>query len=189
MKLKAKLATTCAAFCLVLCLTIVSVWAVATGSNVPMGGTVGFTADDVEATISGSITGISGTQNLATLNLDAETENVEDVDGYSTWQGWTLNFADKFEDIVLTITIKNENSKRPIEVIFTDNSSQLDNIAVSLAGGNADGSASYTSGAEITIQPEQSITFKVTVHIQDANDSASGNLAFNLALKNVESIA
>lgn len=188
MKLKAKLATTCAAFCLILCLTIVGVWAVTTAS-IPMGGSVGFTASDVDATISGSFTGISGSQDLTTLKLDASTTDVASVAGYTTWQGWTLKFADKTQDIVLTITVTNDSTERAIDATFTNSSSPLDNITVSLAGGDAAGSASYTSGTKVTIQAEQSVTFKVTIHVVDANDSASATLAFKLQLDNVAAAA
>ena len=184
MKLKAKLVTTCAAFCLILCLTIVGVWSVAT-ANIPMGGSVGFTASDVDATISGSFTGISDPQNLTTLKLDANTKDVTSVDGYTTWQNWTLNFADKTQGIVLTITVTNDNTERAIDATFTNNSSGLDNITISLA----DGSGSYTSGTEVTIQAEQSVTFKVTISVNDANDSASATLAFALQLNNVPAAA
>ena len=186
MKLKAKLVTTCAAFCLILCLTIVGVWAV-TAPSIPMGGSVGFTASDVQATISGSFTGISGTQDLTTLKLDASTKDVKSVAGYDTWQNWTLGFADATKDIVLTITVTNNNTERAINATFTDSSaSSLKNITISLAGGNADGSGSYTSGTEVTIPTEQSVTFKVTIHVENANNSASATLALNLLLENVE---
>ena len=188
MKLKAKLATTCAAFCLILCLTIVGVWAVTTAS-IPMGGSVGFTASDVDATISGSFTGISGSQDLTTLKLDASTTDVESVDGYKTWQGWKLNFANKTQDIVLTITVTNDNTERAIDATFTDNTSALTNMTVSLAGGDAAGSASYTSGTEVTIPTGQSVIFKVTIHVENANNSASATLALNLLLENVEAAA
>ena len=184
MKLKAKLVTTCAAFCLILCLTIVGVWAV-TAPRIPMGGNVGFTASDVDATISGSFAGISGTQALTPLKLDASTTDVESVDGYSSWQGWKLNFADKTQDIVLTITVKNDNTERAINATFTNSSSELDNITISLAGGNADGSGEY-SGTEVTIPKEQSVTFKVTIHVENKNNSASAKLALNLLLENVD---
>ena len=189
MKLKAKLVTTCAAFCLILCLTIVGVWAVATAS-IPMGGSVGFTASDVDATISGSFSGISGTQNLTTLKLDATTTDVTDVAGYETWQGWTLNFADKSQDIVLTITVTNNSTERAIDATFTNNSSSLKNITISLAGGNADGSGEY-SGTKVTIPAGQgqSVTFKVTIHVENKNNSASATLALNLLLENVPAAA
>ena len=184
MKLKAKLVTTCAAFCLILCLTIVGVWSVATAS-IPMGGSVGFTASDVDATISGSFEGISDPQNLTDLKLDANTTDVASVAGYDTWQNWTLNFADKTDDIVLTITVTNDNTKRAIDATFTDNSSSLNNITVSLAGGDAAGSGSYTSGSKVTIPVGQSVIFKVTISVNDLNDSASATLAFKLQLDNV----
>lgn len=188
MKLKAKLVTTCAAFCLILCLTIVGVWAVTTAS-IPMGGSVGFTASDVDATISGSFSGISGQQDLTTLKLDASTKDVTSVAGYTTWQDWELNFADKAQDIVLTITVKNDNTERAIDATFTNSSSPLDNITVSLAGGDTDGSGSYTSGTKVTIQAGQSVIFKVTISVEDANDSASATLAFALKLDNVPAAA
>lgn len=183
MKLKAKLATTCAAFCLILCLTIVGVWSVAT-ANIPMGGSVGFTASDVDATISGSFTGISEQHDLTALKLDASTTNVASVAGYGTWQNWDLNFADKAQDIVLTITVTNNSTERAIDATFTDSSSS-NNIAISLAGGDAAGSASYTSGTEVTIPVGQSVIFKVTIHVVDLNDSASATLGFALKLDNV----
>ena len=189
MKLKAKLVTTCAAFCLILCLTIVGVWAVATAANIPMSGGVGYTANGVDATISGSFTGISGSQGLTTLKLDASTTDVTSVAGYTTWQNWTLNFADNAQDIVLTITVKNDNTKRAIDATFTNNSSGLDNITVSLAGGDAAGSGSYTSGTKVTIRATESVTFKVTISVDDLNYSASAALALNLLLENVEEAA
>ena len=188
MKLKAKLVTTCAALCLILCLTIVGVWAVTTAS-IPMGGSVGFTADSVDATISGSFTGISGQHDLTDLKLDASTTDVASVTGYATWQDWELNFADNAQDIVLTITVKNDNTERAIKATFKNSSSSLKNITVSLAGGDEAGSGSYTSGTEVTIRATESVTFKVTISVNDPNDSASATLAFALQLDNVAAAA
>ena len=100
-----------------------------------------------------------------------------------------MNFADKTQDIVLTITVTNDNTERAIDATFTDSSSGLDNITVSLAGGDAAGSGSYTSGTKVTIQAEQSVTFKVTISVNDLNDSASATLAFALQLNNVAAAA
>lgn len=190
MKLKAKLVTTCAAFCLILCLTIVGVWSVATAS-IPMGGSVGFTATDVDATISGSFAGISAPHNLTPLKLDASTKDVTSVAGYTTWQDWELNFADATKDIVLTITVTNNNTERAINATFTDNTSTLTNMTVSLAGGNADGSGEYVSGTKVTIPAGQgqSVTFKVTIHVENKNNSASAALALKLLLENVKATA
>lgn len=188
MKLKAKLVTTCAAFCLILCLTIVGVWAVATPS-IPMGGSVGFTATDVNATIRGSFSGISEQHDLTALKLDANTTDVESVAGYDTWQNWDLNFADKTKDIVLTITVKNDSTERAINATFTDSSSELKNITVSLAGGNADGNGEYVSGTKVIIPKEQSVTFKVTIHVENKNNSASAALTLKLLLENVKATA
>ena len=120
MSLKAKLATTIAALCMVICLLTVGVWA-ASRTSVGFSGTVSFTSKDVNATITGTITGATGAQNVtntpvATFN-GSEAEPAEGE--YTPAQAWTignLDFATKDSEIVITLNIKNDNTERAIQI-------------------------------------------------------------------------
>ena len=110
MKLRTKLATLIAAFVLVAALTVVGVLAVST-ATVNLGGTVNFTATDVYATVTGSVTGTSTAVTLSDIEFDSATEQASN----SSWNNLTWNFANKITDIELTISVTNNATDRTLQ--------------------------------------------------------------------------
>lgn len=131
MSLKAKLATTIAALCMVICLLSVGVWA-ATTATVTLKGTVNFVAKDVSVTVSGVAKGTTPatTQDgqpterpistLAAATWSADKEPAEAVvwnDGEEE-SGIDLTFDNKNEVITVVITVANNNTQRHVDVAF-----------------------------------------------------------------------
>ena len=127
MSLKVKLATTIAALCMVICLLTVGVWA-ATKTSVNVSGTVSFVAEDVNATISATVTGATGDEQNITNKVIAtflgdevipegsDYYEYEDKDGNKTYDFKDLDFASKDSVIVITLTIKNDSTQRKLNV-------------------------------------------------------------------------
>ena len=181
MKLKAKLVSTIAAFCLVLCLTIVGVWAV-TSATVTMGGNISFTATDVNAKVSGVFANAKSAPTLTELVFDgSETaEDASDVDGIGTWSGWNMTFSGK-QPVTLTITVTNTNAERALNATLENNSTSLTNCAITIT---ADSEA-YTSGtAESVAANNGKVVFVITIAITNPNLAASAALNFDLVLAN-----
>ena len=124
MKLKAKLISTIAAFAMVLCLTIVGVWA-ATTVTVNVTGNVSFSPTDVNATVTGSITGITepGKTYSKTFNHETPDEQAND-----TWALENITFV-KHQDVVITLTVTNNDSTRSFKATLANNGSGTNTTA------------------------------------------------------------
>lgn len=181
MKLRVKLVSTIAAFCLVLCLTIVGVWAVSS-ATVSMGGNISFTATDVNARVSGSFANATSAPTLTELvfNGSETAADASDVTGIGTWSGWNMTFSGK-EAVTLTITVTNTNTQRALNATLTNKSTSLTNCKITIT---ADSEA-YTSGtAESVAANDGTVVFVITIAITDPNVAASATLAFDLLLAN-----
>lgn len=113
MSLKAKLVTSISAFCLVLALLIVGVLAVPS-ATINMGGTITFSATDVNATVSITVTGTTeGTQPSQTYTFKAGQGNATEE-----WKSnnWTY---DAGRQITITITVTNNDTARDLIVSYT----------------------------------------------------------------------
>ena len=168
MKLKAKLISTIAAFAMVLCLTIVGVWA-ATTVTVSVTGNVSYIADDVDATVTGEITGIneSGKGFTKTFNA-ASTENS------GAWDLSGITFV-KNQDVVITLTVKNNSTERPLQA-------RLENKGQA-AGQNTTAALGETT--EATVAADTSASFTFTIEVTDWNKQASYGINLLLTLNNV----
>lgn len=169
MKLKAKLISTIAAFAMVLCLTIVGVWA-ATTVNVTVTGNVGYIAKDVNATVTGTITGITeeGKTYSQTFNSDTVGEPATD-----TWDLSNITFA-KGQDVVITLNVKNNSTERPLQATLANN-------------GEATGTNTTAALGETTtsiIATGDNADFKFTIHVTDWNIAASYVINLTLTLNN-----
>lgn len=164
MKLKAKLISTIAAFAMVLCLTIVGVWAAAT-VTVSVTGTVSYTATDVNATVTGSITGIteSGKTYSKTFNHGTTDEQANDA-----WALENITFV-KHQDVVITLTVKNNDSTRSFKATLVNSGS----------GTNATGTVG-TETVTIAAGKTESLTF--TIHVEDWDKAASYGIDLLLTL-------
>ena len=116
MSLKAKLATTIAALCMVICLLTVGVWA-AQSATVTLKGKVSFVADDVYVKVLGKAEGSEEADKnmvpeaeIAAFNADSATDN-------SDWAP-SLTFSKKGETITVTITVQNLSTEREVELTF-----------------------------------------------------------------------
>lgn len=170
MKLKAKLISTIAAFAMVLCLTIVGVWAAAT-VTVNVTGTVSYTATDVDATVTGAITGINETGKSFT-----KTFNAASTENSGEWDLSGITFV-KNQDVVITLTVTNNSTERPLGVTIANN------------GGTAGTNTTATLGGatEVTVPTEKdhnTATFTLTIKVGDWNKSASYGISLMLTLNN-----
>ena len=194
MKLKLKLITTCIAFCMILCFTIVGVWAVVSPKEVNFGGGVGYDVVDVQATVTGSVTGASSNPTLSEIKFDANNSNPD----VSSWSGWQLNFnEDTKQDITITINITNDSTEDALKAkLTTETGHSLTNINMSCKSklGNeteTDYIIGTTGEIEIAKAVDSSnkttLTLTITLSIDDANISANGSLSFKLTLTNAGS--
>lgn len=167
MKLKAKLISTIAAFAMVLCLTIVGVWAAAT-VTVSVTGTVSYTATDVDATVTGTITGIteSGKNFEKTFNA-ASTENS------GAWDLSGITFV-KNQDVVITLNVKNNSTERPLQATLANNGEAT--------GTNTTAALGETTTSTIAAGDNASFTF--TIKVTDWNIAASYGINLMLTLNN-----
>lgn len=169
MKLKAKLISTIAAFAMVLCLTIVGVWAAAT-VTVSVTGTVSYTATDVDATVTGTITGINETdKNFSKTFNAASTENS------GAWDLSGITFV-KNQDVVITLTVKNNSTERPLKATIANNGGA--------AGTNTTATLVEPETSTIAAGGENIATFKLTIKVGDWNKQASYGIGLLLTLEN-----
>ena len=169
MKLKAKLISTIAAFAMVLCLTIVGVWAAAT-VTVSVTGTVSYTATDVDATVTGTITGINETDK----NFE-KTFNAASTENSGTWDLTGITFV-KNQDVVITLTVKNNSTERPLEATIANNGGA--------SGTNTTATLEKPETSIIAAGGEHTATFKLTIHVGNWDKSASYGISLMLTLNN-----
>ncbi len=167
MKLKAKLISTIAAFAMVLCLTIVGVWAAAT-VTVSVTGTVSYTATDVDATVTGTITGITETGKDFSKDFSAD---IADTSG--AWDLSGITFV-KNQDVVITLTVKNNSSERPLEATLANNGEAT--------GTNTTAALGTTTTSTVAAGDTASFTF--TIKVTDWNKTASYGINLMLTLNN-----
>lgn len=167
MKLKAKLISTIAAFAMVLCLTIVGVWAAAT-VTVSVTGTVSYTATDVDATVTGTITGITESdKNFSKTFNAASTENS------GAWDLSNITFV-KNQDVVITLNVKNNSTERPLQATLANNGEA--------SGTNTTATLGETTTSIIAAGDNASFTF--TIKVTDWNKAASYGINLMLTLNN-----
>ena len=174
MSLKIKLISCISAFVVVLSLMLISVFA-ATNVTLNIGGNVSFTANSVNALITGSIAGnVAGGSTLTTIDIDASDPNGP-VSMPSDWTSMDLTFTESANPITVTINIQNRSTDRGIEVSLTD-STNISNVTVTR---ECDG-ASINASDSRNIPGGETITYTFELNVQSQNSSANG--AFNLAI-------
>lgn len=168
MKLKAKLISTIAAFAMVLCLTIVGVWAAAT-VTVSVTGTVSYTATDVDATVTGSITGINETGKSFT-----KTFNAASTEDSGEWDLSGITFV-KNQKVVITLTVKNNSTERPLQATLANRGGET--------GTNTTAALGETTTSIIAASGEP-VSFTFTISVKDWNKQASYGIDLLLTLNN-----
>ena len=181
MSLKAKLATTIAALCMVICLLTVGVWAAST-AKVNVSGTVSFVASDINAVITGSTTGakVNKTNDPIATYTGSEEEGVQ-----NPWTVGDLSFNDKNSVIKVTITVKNTNVERDITAAF---SAKLGEEALTTEEGTTETVedsnviAWISKTATTVVKDNQTAEFEISFKIADTNLSVDPKVAFTAVL-------
>ncbi len=168
MKLKAKLISTIAAFAMVLCLTIVGVWAAAT-VTVNVTGNVTYIAEDVDATVTGTITGVVGAaEKTYSVTFNADKEISAD-----TWALGDIVF-EKGQDVVITLNVHNNSTERELTATIANNGQAT--------GTNTTATLAEPKSATVATGGDQSFTF--TIEVGDWNKAAAYEIKLGLTLVN-----
>lgn len=117
MSLKAKLISTISAFCLVLALLVVGVFA-AQSATIQLGGTVSFTATAVVGDVTITYSGEENSQLRLYAEFDADTPEGEEVDWIEGDPDAQNLVFTQGEPITVTITIHNAAIDRSMWVLF-----------------------------------------------------------------------
>ena len=178
MSLKVKLVSCISAFIIVASLLLISVFA-ATNVTLNIGGNVSFTANSVNAYITGSIAGnAAGGDTLTPIDIDAS-----DSDGAvsmpSDWTDMDLTFSESANPITVTINIQNRSTDRRIAVSLTDSTS-ISNVTVTRECDNVGISSTDTRN----ILESDTITYTFELAVQSQNSSASGDFSLSIGLEN-----
>ena len=173
MSTKTKLISTISVFCMVLAMLVTGVWAVST-ANITLGGTVSFTADNVNAVITGSITGIQETVDIKPLTYTAKTQPEQ-----AELNSWNNNVSfDSGNLITMTITVQNKSTERSLFVTVTDNTTTT-NI-------NKDFSSTVNnvgSGDTYEVVAGGEIEYTLTLSVDELDYSASATYALDVDLR------
>lgn len=157
------------AFFVITALTcIVGVWA-AQRVSITTSGSISYVATDVNATITGIISGSQTNPSLSTLTYTATSEPTSAE--LATWQDLDLKFKANAEDVVISITIKNNSTERKLNYTIADTVATSSNLSKTISGGNS-GEIGFGESKVITI------TFKVI----DKNKSVE-NTSFNYVVR------
>ena len=175
MSLKAKLVTSISAFALVLALLIVGVLAVPS-ATINMGGSISFTATDVNATVAIDVEGTvsNDTSDDKTYTFDADTKSAPEA-----WTGKKWTFDDT-RTITVTVTVTNKDTVRSLTSTFTAPAAVTSNLACA----TTEDSKSITAGAATSgtpVAPGEDVVYVMTFTIEDAN-LAVNNAAWTAAL-------
>lgn len=169
MKLKAKLISTIAAFAMVLCLTIVGVWAAAS-VKVNVTGTVTYSTQDVNVKVEGSITGIVGaSEKTFTQEWDAD-----DTNGEATWALGDIVF-EKNATVVITLKVTNLSTEDNITATLSNQGAASGTNTTAALGATT--TATINASASET-KNSQEFTFTITVG--DWNKAASYTIDLDL---------
>ena len=183
MSLRAKLATTIAALCMVICLLAVGVYAAST-VTVNLGGTVSFAATDVHAKVTATVAKTKTTNEAkeVVFNVDpAADETAVTGEDPVDWTGLTLDFNEQKEDIVIEIVVENLDATRGINVTLEDKSddSEATNYSVTLSA-----ESDTLTGTAATENKKEKATYTVTLSILDKNKGVTGAFVLDLTLAN-----
>lgn len=181
MSLKTKLVSSVAAFMLVIALMVVGIFAANT-ATVQMGGSISFTASDVDATVTLASSGQSGEALSETETFDASDETAT-----ANWADQNLVFV-KGSDITVTITFTNNSAERAMTVTAPQLPTLTEQANVTITStqynNNSKGAQDLTTSA-ITVAASTSCVVTIVFHMEDANNSVSGNWTANFNLANV----
>ena len=146
----------------------VGVWA-AQRVSITTSGSISYVATDVNATITGTISGSQTNPSLSTLTYTATSEPTSAE--LATWQGLDLKFKGSAENVVISITIKNNSTESKLNYTIADTVATSSNLSKTISGGNS---------GEIAVGASKVIT--ITFSIIDKNKSVE-NTSFNYVVR------
>lgn len=192
MSLKAKLVSTIAAICMVICLLSVGVWAAST-VTVGLTGSVSFVSNDVQAVVKGRIDGTTNDTaegqyvNIATFDArTTDTDNGETADfneaKNQTWSIGDLVFKDKTSTITITIIVENKHDSHAINATFAPTLAEQPIVKdtateVKVGENSTNVMAYYTTTETIAQGASSSGTYTIVLSIKDKNLSVSKTVA------------
>ena len=165
MSLKKKLVTTIGMFCMTIALLMVGVWAVSS-TQIEIGGTISFNASNVNAIVTGSITGASG-GDITPNQLVYSSEDSPSLDDLNTWKN-DLVFDKDGTDIVMTINVENKSDERALYVSISDN---IGTTVATMDKILKQGTNPYTAGSLVKIDPKTTKSFTITFDITNRDVS------------------
>ena len=186
MTLKSKLIATISAFCLVVGMLILGVWA-SSLVQVEMGGDLIFTATDVNVRVSGKIEGMETTEdpkvmNLPTITFSANPDENSPSTVLDQWKNNALTFTQTGDDITITITIENL-SDRIVNVKVKDSvgaSAGIDKIIKN--GTTIESVAEVASGAEVSLNGNSITYYTITLSLKDRNNSLATGVKYGYTI-------
>ena len=176
MTLKRKLFTAISMFALTCAMLLVGVWAVSS-TSIEIGGTISFLATNVNATVSGSITGTSsGT--ITPTTLEYSSSKTPTTEALNTWKN-NLSFDEEGSKITMTITVNNLSSERKLYVTLTDTVGDVTNLSKTVKNGEN----TYTSGTRVEIAISGTATFTIEFIVGSTDISMDGSYGYTMKLK------
>ena len=197
MSLKMKLTSTIAAFLLILGLTIMGVMA-APSATVNLGGSISFTATDVNAKVTGDISGATNTPEAlpellfaAGLDNEAQAELNADI---AKWGECDLVFDSTGKGLSILVTIENL-AERPLYASINSNATMTADVTSTmeeLAAADAESGTPYT-GDTITIPAKSGETtysayvrLSLEVNNKNASLAQDATWGYDVVLNNEE---
>ena len=174
MSLKIKLTSTILAFCLILGLLVMGVFATSQ-ATVKLGGSISFTAKNVYAKVSAEITNSKSDPEIEPITFNNETTDEEATE---TWTN-PLSFKDTGDTITISLTIENLASDRPLYATLYDSIGEVDNLTKTKS---YDGETYFNS--QITVEAKTSETITLTLGVTDLNTSVDASYGYGVELSN-----
>ena len=182
MSLKMKLTSTISAFLLILGLLIMGVFA-APSASVNLGGTITFTATDVYAKITGTITGTAAEEQpvLEEILIDSKVEAEE----INTWSNKNLTFKNDGSMITITIVIENLATDRALYASVIDTVGIVENVTKTISEG-----AEYIEIPKSVGAGTSTATVILTMKVTDANTSIpnGSTWGYNIDLRDITAL-
>ncbi|MBE7074687.1 MAG: hypothetical protein E7376_01745 [Clostridiales bacterium] len=169
-----------ATICLCLCAIAIGVYA-AKQASLTATGTIGFTATNVYAEVSGQTSGAAEEVTFNKITIDS-TKTGNSYTDTTTWSGKNIEFDEEGTPITLTFTITNLATDREVYAKVTSTSS-ITNVNMSINGTEgALNSGWLTLGANTQGATNYTTEIVIVLSVANTDISVSGNYAFNLEL-------
>jgi len=174
-----------ATICLCLCAIAIGIYA-AKQASLTATGTIGFTATNVYAEVSGQTSGAAEEVTFNTITIDS-TKTGNPYTDTTTWSGKNINFNEEGTPITLTFTITNLSTGRPLYAKVT-NTSSATNLSVKVN----ETDFTETDWLTIPVKTEGSTanttTVVISLSVANDNESVTGSYGFNIQLQSTEPV-